>query len=323
MPFLRQIYGHDSKGWFFNLEKVLSIQSQEGFHQGDVLASWLYAMATLPFIIGLHDILGENGFVKFFYDDGNISGSFETMCEAMRFIKEEGPKHGYILQVNKGAYLLGQCGHDVAIERKNILTTTFNLNPNSIFIHPLDGGDENIYGAKVLGSFVGSDAFIQSNLQLKLTKLENSAKNIMDKVKSKQIQFLLLRWCFSQKIIYWQRTIPPRLVNNIFIPAFEALKKSILISILNIGEIEDKIWFLSCESLSSGGLGLHHSDQNSHAAYVASIVDCSDEIKLFLGDFIELNIPMVMDFHHSIDFIKSMIHLIVEMDHIHIVFYMI
>ena len=305
MPFLRQIYGHDSKGWFFNLQKVLPIASQEGFHQGDVLASWLYAMTTLPFIIGLHQILGDNGFVKFFYDDGNISGSFETMCDAMRYIRDEGPKHGYFLQLNKGAYLLGQCGQDVAIERKNILITQFNLNPNSILIHPHDGGDENIYGAKVLGSFVGTDAFIQSNLQLKLSKLEKSAKNIIDKVKSKQIQFLLLRWCFSQKIIYWQRTIPARIVNNIFIPAFEALKKSILISILNIGEIEDKIWFLSCENLSSGGLGLHHSQQNSHAAYVASIIDCIDEIKIFLGDFLESNISMVTDFNNSIDFIKS------------------
>ena len=79
-------------------------------------------------------------------------------------------------KLTKGAYLLGQCGQDVAIQRKNILITTFNLNPNSIFIHPLDGGDQTIYGAKVLGSFVGSNAFIQSNLQLKLSKMEKSAK---------------------------------------------------------------------------------------------------------------------------------------------------
>ena len=146
----------------------------------------------------MYEILGDNGFVKFFYDDGNISGSFETMCDAMRYIRDEGPKHGYFLQLNKGAYLLGQCGQDVAIERKNILITQFNLNPNSILIHPHDGGDENIYGAKVLGSFVGTDAFIQSNLQLKLSKLEKSAKNIIDKVKSKQIQFLKIdHACFK------------------------------------------------------------------------------------------------------------------------------
>jgi hypothetical protein len=79
MPFLKHVYGTDSNGWVYSLGNVTAIASKEGFHQGDCLASWINAMAIMPFINGIYDILGDEGFVKFFYDDGNMSGSFEKM----------------------------------------------------------------------------------------------------------------------------------------------------------------------------------------------------------------------------------------------------
>ena len=41
---------------------------------------------------------------------------------------------------------------------------------------------------------------------------------------SLQIQNLLLRWCFCQKIIHLQRTIPPNLIGTYLEPGFTELK---------------------------------------------------------------------------------------------------
>ena len=230
MPFLKNVYGSDSKGWVYSPGNVTAIASKEGFHQGDCLASWLYAITIMPFIKGIYDILGDEGFVKFFYDDGNMSSSFDKMCDVMEYISTEGPKHGYILQLNKGAYLLGRCGcHFLAGERKRILVDRFGLHEDSIFIHPDDGGDDILCGAKVLGSYVGSHSFIKSSLQKKVVKLEGVAKKIIEKVYSKQIRFLLLRWYLASLIEcsgHLERFLGVENLLNVDIPMVTQLKSA-------------------------------------------------------------------------------------------------
>ena len=307
LPFLRNIYGHDSHGWVFTENQIVPINSLEGFHQGDCVSSWLYCMTILPFCKGLYEILGDQGFVKFFYDDGNISGNFDRMLEAMEYIRTEGPKYGYFLQNKKGAYLLGKCpDRETALERKQLIATRFDLDANSIFIHPDNGGDALIYGAKVLGSYVGSDDFIVESLRQKLSKLEKQADNIINKVDAKQIQFLLLRWCFSQKVNYLQRTIPPWFLNPGFNNAFDRLKKKILLKILNIGELDNKLWSLACETIAKGGLGLQHTEIVSSAAFTASLMECSKHVEDFLhiDSLTTARIGMVEQLKNAINYIN-------------------
>ena len=63
-----------------------------------------------------------------------------------------------------------------------------------------------LYGAKVLGSYVGSEESIANRLEKKLAELKKGADAITT-VGSLQIQYLLRHWCFCQKIIHLQRTI--------------------------------------------------------------------------------------------------------------------
>ena len=64
---------------------------------------------------------------------------------------------------------------------------------------------------------------------------------------SLQIQNLLLRWCFCQKIIHLQRTIPPNLIGIYLEPGFTHLKKLILNSILGRADgIFRTVWRLRC-----------------------------------------------------------------------------
>jgi hypothetical protein len=122
LPFIRGVYGEDSRAWFHGCESGINyIASREGFHQGDVLATWLYSLSIQPFIIAAEKTLGVTDFVKFFVDDGNILADFDQLVSCLKCILTEGPSYGYQLNMLKGSYLIGKCGYEVASQRKQIL----------------------------------------------------------------------------------------------------------------------------------------------------------------------------------------------------------
>jgi hypothetical protein len=312
MPFLKKIYGGKSNGWFFGLSEdeksVRSIDSVEGFHQGDVLGGWLYAMSIHPFIKEIDSIFKEDGLVKFYIDDGNIGGSFGKMCEAIALIKQEGPKFGYYLNMKKGSYTLGKCrSTDEAIQRKATLVS-LGLAEEIIHIHPdNDPNTKDRYGLPVLGSFVGSAEFIAEQLKGKVKELKEEADAIVLKVAHwKQVQLLLLRWCFCQKLTYWQRTLPPSAMEGI-VEQFSDLKKHILCSILGRSRVDRKFWCLAQLPVSDGGLGLNDSVQVSHAAYVSSFLGNVSKIQAIFpsGNVLDQDVFSIQELKKSIEFIKS------------------
>ena len=155
------------------------------------------------------------------------------------------------------------------LKRKVALIARFHFDPAMIFffffascivnyitamirIHP----DKMLYGAKVLGSYVGSEESIANRLEKKLAELKKEADAIT-MVGSLQIQYLLLRWCFCQKIIHLQRTIPPNLIGTYLEPGFTELKKLILNSILGRADgIPPKTFALAELHIQDSGLGL-------------------------------------------------------------------
>ena len=181
-------------------------------------------MPTLPFVQELASMVVEDGSSKFFIDDGNLSAPFTKMTEALDYVFDEGPGVGYHLKRTKGVYLLGRCKDRVeALRRRMVLITRFDFDLALIRIHPDNGGDKLLYGAKVLGSYVGSEESIANRLEKKLAELKKEADAITT-MGSLQIQYLLLRWCFCQKIIHLQRTIPPNLIGTYLEPGFTELK---------------------------------------------------------------------------------------------------
>ena len=114
---------------------------------------------------------------------------------------------GYFLNRKKSVYLLGKCGNaDLARRRKQQLIRDFGLSEEIIRIHPNDGGDDMRYGATVLGSFLGKTGFVYEKLGDKAAEVKGVCESITT-VNSKQIQFQMLRWCFSKMLIYWQRNL--------------------------------------------------------------------------------------------------------------------
>ena len=167
------------------------------------------------------------------------------MTEALDYVFDKSPEVGYHLKRTKGVYLLGRYEDRVeALRRRMVLITRFDFDPAMIRIHTDNGGDKLLYGAKVLGSYVGEES-IANRLEKKLAELKKEADAITT-VGSLQIQYLLLRWCFCQKIIHLQRTIPPYLIGTYLEPGFTELKKLILNLILGRADrIPPKTFFSS------------------------------------------------------------------------------
>jgi hypothetical protein len=286
LPFISRIYAHDSTGWIFSSDEVHGVQSAEGYHQGDVLGSWLFCLTIQPLLDQIKEEIGEEAFVKFFIDDGNIACDFGTMRKILSIINENGEQYGLKIKKSKGVYLLGKClNSKEARKRKAILVKKYGLAEETIRLHPDNGGDPISYGGKALGSFIGTDEYCLSMLEQMAQKLGVEANNIISKIDSTQVKFLLLKWCFCSKLIYIQRTMPPHLVNAALEPEFTRLKFQILSSIVgcDISDFDDKLKNLVQLSISDGGLSLTYSSDVSYAAYLASVTESFPVIKRAIG----------------------------------------
>jgi hypothetical protein len=90
LPFVRSMYGEDSRAWYYGLEKgIVDIQVKEGFTQGDVIATFGWAMTIHPFLQQLKEILGDD-FVGFFVDDDFLE-IFEEISQVLENIESHIP----------------------------------------------------------------------------------------------------------------------------------------------------------------------------------------------------------------------------------------
>ena len=281
IPHLVAMYGTDPKCWFYGLvDGIKPIAVKEGFTQGDVMSTWLYIMSIQPFLIGIRDILGLEGFVRFFVDDGNLFGSFEKIMEAIQYVIDVGPRFGYVMSKLKGSLCLGKCGNwELALARKNQLINTFGLDESIIHIHPDDCELEEqrelaaqSYGMKLVGAYVGTDSYIRHNLAIHLDKLQSTVDKLL-KVSHLQCRYLLLRYCFCPKIIHLLRNTRPDLTDGI-VEVFEKYKKKIFCDILGKDpeHLEDVHWLQSQLQICDGGMGLGNLEWIRHSAFAASFI---------------------------------------------------
>ena len=110
------------------------------------------------------------------------------MARIITILKEEGPKYGYYMKTNKGAYLVGKRNSAEEAEATyNSLQTEFGISPRIIRIHPdncrfeVNRAEAILqFGVNVLGSFIGTDEFIKSALAKHLESLESDAIKLME-----------------------------------------------------------------------------------------------------------------------------------------------
>ena len=253
----------------------------------------------------LQHLVEGRGMAKMYVDDKNFHAEHDAMKDVLTHLINEGPKVGYFLNRRKSVYLLGRCqSNQEAQRRKQSLIEGFGLSDDMIRIHPDNGGDVETYGATILGSHLGTAAFIRAKLDVKVKELKDVSKSIQT-VNSKQIQFLMLRWCFTQMLIFLQRNLPHHHMQYI-IPEFTNMKRKILENVVEM-PIDDDRFQLAQLHVTDSGLGLFDSDLTSHAAYVASFAE-------FMTDFMqdprfvdvdEDDLPCIQHFFTSLDVLRK------------------
>ena len=273
----------------------------EGATQGDVCSTFFYSMMIHEFVKKVDAQTTPNcrGFTGFFVDDGNLVADHASMLLKVKYVLQEGPKVGYHLQTKKGALLLGLCdSYDEALGRKNAYVD-LGISPDIIKIHPdnlrqlTDSPDIEVksaeYGAKILGAYIGSEAYVTSQFQAKTQELREAAQKICC-LKDNQMKCLLLTKCFSHKVTYLQRTHSPDtpgLAN--LLTEFTGFQKDIVCSMLNDpnhewwspNNLPDIIFRQMQLHIKDSGLGLGFQDEIANIAYVASIVDVLPTMRKF------------------------------------------
>ena len=320
-PFTKFLYGSESSTWFHGMnDGIQNIRCQEGSQQGCNLGNFLCGMAFLPFIRSLSAVIQEKGeeavFTKFFVDDGNVFCPFDTMHHAIEHMIMQGKSYGYHMNMQKSVYLMGRCGSfQLAQDRKSQLTS-YGLNPENIHIHPSDYElsplNDNFqsvfrekYGAKVLGSFIGSPQFIAKQLDLKLQSLEQEAEKVL-MCNDLQQRYIFSRYCFGQKINHILRTTDLRLTED-FARKFDMIKKKILCSLIrqyDSDSLPESTWIQSALPTSTGGLGLDDSSRIRFSAFLGSVVDCLQTTNTIVPGWLDGNLQTAANVSEAIEFIK-------------------
>ncbi len=300
LPLIRAMYLEESSSAFYGCEDgVRTITSRAGFHQGDVLGSLMFCISAQPLINHICESVmqhfpeaaaAKTVKINFYVDDGTFVAPHDVMKHIIELLQDADlqRRFGYILNPAKGAYLLGRCpNREQAHERMDSLIH-LGLAPDIIRMHPdnelvtADGGldearrsdVERLYGAKVLGSYVGSDAYISAQLRAYVDELR-LVRDKLSLVQNYQCRLLLFRKSFCCKPLHIFRTISPALTKQ-FARDVEELKKQFLVKMLNlhVSDLTDDVYEMMSHPIQGGGLGFYHVGVVSSAAYVASLAAC-------------------------------------------------
>lgn len=283
LPVMREMYLDDSNGWYYGLASgIEAIKSAEGYHQGDTMAGWGFLMTLNPLLKSLEekikDAFGEreHWMGKYYVDNLTFSASWPVMQVILSHIELEGKKYGFTFSKSKGDIIVPEQRSSQQAQLFKQKYASLGFSPEIIKLHPANTTNDveakMNYGLKLLGSFVGTEEFIQHQLNLYLDELTIVAEKLIA-FPNIQGRSLLFRYCFIPKPIHVFRTVPPRICGPL-IAGFEKLKQRILFSLLDCtaGDMTE-IDYLSCNfPLNKGGLGFHLSGVVAVCSYVASFI---------------------------------------------------
>jgi hypothetical protein len=268
---IRAMYNTPSNVWYYGLTDQIHPVSCEigGAQQGDVWGTWILQ----PLFAKLKTALSPDGIAL--VDDSNYCAPHSLMLETILTIQTKGPKYGYHINPDKGTYLLGQYETSPEAIGRKAAFVRLGLNPDRIRIHP-DNSHIPVevaihYGWKVLGAFIGSSNYIDSQLSNRLQDLRSLGVQVKN-FPYIQDRYFLLRFCFGRKINHLMRTIPPYAIST-FASAFDDIRKDLLSSIVNnVTPISDQTWMQCRINIKDSGLGLEFLTEILPFAYSASMI---------------------------------------------------
>jgi hypothetical protein len=260
---------------------VEQITQEEGLSPGSGKSMTYFNIGSFPIIKRMSDECMESGGVVAAYaDDWRVIGTHETQIRCIQIMNNEGKKIGLQSNVKKNIILMGISN---TMEEDNAKRHTYiangilneNIRTNPDTLHP-DGtkhGDiHGLYGHIVNGVPVGTEEFVERELQEELKRIEsifNDYKNLDDS----QIRLHLMRSVVDKKIVHLLRQLDPKHGANLAYK-YNILQQQSLTQMLRLHEITELEMQWARLDTVDGGLGLLDANGLVDAAYVASFITC-------------------------------------------------
>ena len=269
-------YGRSSFLFFRGHRLVSSV----GGKQGDPLFGVLFGTGLQTIIERINAEVPDLVANQWLMDDGTLIGSLENLKKALNIISGEGPSKGLFLNPSKCSIWVGERLQD-------------NDDPTGFGIPKADPR-----GIQLLGSPIGSDAFMLEIVNKRISEIEDSLAKLST-ITNSQVQLSLLRSCLSlPKLIYTLRTCKPAALESAY-KHFDAIQHSALEDILG-ASLTPLAWRQAALPVSLGGLGLRSASSHATAAYLSSLAQTRSIV-----DEILLNFPYRHDLDLPLSFFRA------------------
>ena len=266
IPFVRQWYGGQSSYlWQDDGGQVREILQGEGIEQGDALAPALFALGIHAALHTAAQRLSDNEYLVAFLDDVYVKTTADRARAAFDIVSQEMHNQAQIdsnlgkcraygrapLPAPAGMAVLGPdvwCSDRPEVER----------------------------GITILGTPVGSDAYVQAHLQGRLHDQQQLLDQIA-RMPDPQCAWLVLMFCASPRANHLLRTIP---LQQVLPYAHEhdnqlwQTLKGILGGMRLPHEVEARAKSLASLPRRLGGLGLQNAARTAAGAHWAAWADC-------------------------------------------------
>ena len=235
--------------------------STMGWHQGDALASLLFALTLQPIALLIQEQLPNVDLHAWFLDDGTLVGTEEELQQVVDIILKEGPARGLHLS-----------------------TSHTSTNPKSALWSPLlaatgGGNDDPLQrgvplerggGVTLLGAPIGQAEFVRDTVKRKVEKIGDTIA-LLPLLKDPQTEYVLLRSCLAlPKVSFLLRTVNTSYFASL-LKQFDALVREALIRILG-APVDDPQWLQAKLPISLGGMGLRGAEDHASSAHVSSLL---------------------------------------------------
>jgi hypothetical protein len=272
VPFFDVFYANPTKLYVNNF--TTSLVGEEGVCQGDPWGPALFCLALSPVLEQFASDFPDCKF-SFYADDGCLI--FDDQAEV---------RPALISLASK----LMSVGLKMRVSKCVAYSPQASLSPLSFpTSEELNSVDENTAirivpcdeGFKLLGAFVGSDAFILEEHDSCVHDFQSALNRLFLLQENPQVAFLLLRFCVNQKLFHLLRSAPPRLTRNMA-SRVDHLVNEALMKLVGIPQVEAPTagtpiaeWptaFIKCRLPGSyGGLGVSSLSAVAEAAFLGGL----------------------------------------------------
>ena len=235
--------------------------SHTGVHQGDPLASLLFALGTRQIQRQIKERVPDVKMQVWIHDDGTVVGSLPALRETYDLVAREGNKIGLELAPSK--------------------SLIWNSEP-VVDQDPLQRGVPrgSPEGFELLGAPIGNAAFSNAVLTKQIAKIEEALRKLPE-LQDSHVEFTLLRSCLGlPKFGYCLRTCNPRDVAPSYM-AFDGVLRDSLNTLLGV-QVDEIHWMQASLPVSMGGLGLRNARPHAPGAYLVSLLHAAPTIKKLL-----------------------------------------